>query len=252
MNKTGLTHAPQLQRKAQEFSLAIKKYESNPYYVYFEHSLALLIVLLQLIGLLYLSGLAFQSVWGILLTLIFSYFLSDFFNGLVHMIVDNNTAYASAMGPFIAAFHLHHFKGRYQVKHPLKIYFVESGHKFWLAIYLVILTWLQAYLRDYPYLILGLVSFAIFSSLAEVSHYWCHHPEKSAKLIKQLQKYRILLSLKHHRIHHIQDNRNYAFLNGMSDPILNIIAKFFYKGYQNYSDKHVAFYMRQALNAEKN
>ena len=80
---------------------------------------------------------------------------------------------------------------------------------------------------------LGLVSFGILSSVAELSHYWCDSAKTNA-FISFLQKYRILLSLKHHRHHHIQDNRNYAFLNGASDPLLNIIAHTLIKENTNY------------------
>jgi hypothetical protein len=139
---------------------------------------------------------------------------------------------------------MHHFKISYTGKHPLKIYFVESGHKFWLGIYLGFLIYAQKFMLINANLNLGLVAFGIFSSLAEVSHYWCHNSQKTSALVSFLQKRGVLLSLKHHRIHHIHDNRNYAFLNGISDPLLNVIARTFYNGYKNYSDKHVAAYIK--------
>ena len=119
---------------------------------------------------------------------------------------------------------------------------MESGHKFWLAIYLIILAFMQYFFTINANLNLGFVAFGIFSSIAEISHYWCHNPPRNNVIIAFLQKYRILLSLKHHRIHHTQDNMNYAFLNGVSDPLLNIIARRFFKGYKDRSDRHVATY----------
>ena len=53
---------------------------------------------------------------------------------------------------------------------------------------------------------------------------------------------RILLSKKHHMKHHLKDNTNYAFLNGMTDFSINIIAKHLYNGYKNNSDLHVLAY----------
>ena len=59
-------------------------------------------------------------------------------------------------------------------------------------------------------------------------------------MVKFLQKYNILLSPSHHRYHHSHDNMNYAFLNGLSDPLINIIAKKMkFTGYKNNADQHV-------------
>jgi uncharacterized protein YccT (UPF0319 family) len=53
----------------------------------------------------------------------------------------------------------------------------------------------------------------------------------------------VLLSRNHHKKHHQNDNQNYAFLNGMSDPILNVVADILYAdGYKNQSDLHFETY----------
>jgi hypothetical protein len=178
-------------------------------------------------------------------TLAFAYIATDFINGLVHMFMDNNTHYTSCFGPLIADFHLHHYKLSYQQKHPIKIYFTESGYKVWLAFYLLLLVCLQ-HARILPCnLELVLVAFGILSSVAELSHYWCHQPTTNHRVIRFLQKYHLLLSLKHHRLHHVHDNTHYAFLNGISNPLLNIIARKYFKGYKNYSDQYVRAYFKK-------
>ncbi|HCU06953.1 MAG TPA: hypothetical protein DIC42_05185 [Holosporales bacterium] len=177
-----------------------------------------------------------------LLSIIFAYVLTDFINGGVHMYMDNNTNYTSFFGPFIAAFHMHHRCIKYKTRHPLMVYFIESGSKFWLFAYLGILIFLQYTISLSLFLHLFLVAFGIFSSFAEVSHYWCHNADKRHVIISALQKIRILLPKKHHQIHHMQDNMNYAFLNGVTDPILNIIARKLYKGYKKNSDLHALKY----------
>ncbi|MDP1614792.1 MAG: fatty acid desaturase CarF family protein [Methylococcales bacterium] len=231
--------------KVREFSSAIEQYYAFPEYVAFETFLAIMVVALQLLSVFQVvQSYHFYSGFLLIISMIIAYLATDFFNGLVHMIVDNNTSYTSLAGPFIAAFHMHHFKLKYTEKHPLHIYFTESGHKFWLVVYLVFLNCLQKYVALDPNLNLGLVSFGILSSFAEVSHYWCHNVQKNNPIILFLQKHRILLSLKHHRFHHIRDNVNYAFLNGVSDPLLNIIARKYYTGYKSRSDKHVATYIK--------
>ena len=48
--------------------------------------------------------------------------------------------------------------------------------------------------------------------------------------------------MEHHKHHHLSDNINYAFLNGITDPILNKIALYLYNGYKNNADLHVLAY----------
>jgi hypothetical protein len=228
--------------KVTQFARAISKYNTISKYMAFENLLGVVIVTLQVLSLLTLiQNYHGYGVFGFMATLFLAYLATDFFNGLTHMIIDNTTQYTSMVGPFIAAFHMHHYKLVYTKKHPLHIYFTESGHKFWLVFYLILLTVVQHTVTLNALLNLGLVAFGIFSSVAELSHYWCHSAKTNA-LISFLQKHHILLNLKHHRLHHINDNINYAFLNGVSDPLLNVIARHCCKGYKNRSDKHVALY----------
>ena len=165
----------------------------------------------------------------------------------VHMYMDNNTSYKSPVGPYIAAFHLHHAKYFYTKRHPLRVYFDESGTKFWLLLYLFVLTGMQFTICLGASLNTGLVAFGIFSSLAELSHYWCHNATEKNRLIVWLQNHYILLSETHHKAHHCSDNIQYAFLNGFTDPLINRIAQSCYKGYKNHADKHTRAYMQQAL-----
>jgi len=41
---------------------------------------------------------------------------------------------------------------------------------------------------------------------------------------------------------------NYAFMNGMTDPLLNKIAKNTYNGYVNMTDQHYIYYKNQSTN----
>jgi hypothetical protein len=232
--------------KFHQFDDAIEKYNSIPWYTQFENLLAVIVILTQGLSLFNLfQTYSMPSVPSLLGTLILAYIVTDFINGLAHMIIDNNSHFTSIFGPFIAAFHLHHYKLRYNEKHPVKIYFYESGHKFWLVIYLLLLTYAQQKLHLSSNLNLGFVTFGILSSVAELSHYWCHQHTKNNRVIRFLQKYRLLLSLEHHRLHHINDNTHYAFLNGVSDPLLNMIARVCCRGYKNHSDKYVLAYFEK-------
>lgn len=229
--------------KIIEFSKAMEKY--NKYFFYNKSGIlvSIVIVVLQAITLINL----FQSfymvrVLDLMLVFISAYIVTDFISGLVHMYMDNNTNYTSPVGPLIAAFHLHHKTPQYKDRNPVKVYFYESGTKVWLAVYLVVLLCCQINM-NLPFGInFFLVAFGILSSFAEVSHYWCHNSKKDQIIINTLQKYRILLAKQHHAYHHHSDNMNYAFLNGITNPIVNKIANCLYEGYKNNSDRHVMAY----------
>ena len=228
--------------KIQEFHHAMDKYNKHKRYVTIHFIISCAIVLLQLTLLANLI-LTWQStsILSCGALIIYAYILADLINGLTHMYMDNNTHYTSIFGPFIAAFHLHHLKPQYTKKNPVKIYFYESGAKFWLVIYLLLILIINNYAPIKFELKFVLIGIGMFSSLAELSHYWCHSSGNN-KLIQLLQKYGVLLSKKHHSIHHVEDNKNYAFLNGISDPLINTIAKWLYKGYKNNADLHVKAY----------
>lgn len=234
----------QLEFKIIEFTHAMEQYLGHWFYRRFERVVSIFIMVLQLITLFNLlrSQQDFSSL-SVLSAIIIAYLATDFINGLVHMFMDNNTSYSSIFGPYIAAFHLHHAKYIYQVRHPVKVYFYESGTKFWLVVYLFIVLVFQLYGHLSSTLQIGLVAVGIFSSLAEVSHYWCHNATKKNTIILWLQDKRILLSKAHHAAHHQADNTQYAFLNGATDPLLNLIARYCYSGYKNYSDKHTRAYI---------
>lgn len=248
---TAVNAKDELDKKAFEFSEALKKYNTISFYHRLETCIAVIVVLLQALTLYNIwQYYSYESGVSLLLTLVVAYFITDFINGFVHMIMDNNTHYNSVIGPYIAAFHMHHVTLKYTDKHPIKIYFTESGHKFWLAVYLIGLTTAQYYWQMDSNLNLGLVIFGILSSVAELSHYWCHKSARSHAFVRFLQHTGFLLRLKHHRLHHVQDNTHYGFLNGCSNPLLNRIAKQFYQGYKTRSDQHVATSLKRATYLE--
>lgn len=233
--------------KIKEFKIAMDSYNNNYLYNKLPIVTAIIIIILQALSVFNLKHANINFITDlttgyILVTFLIAYITTDFVNGLIHMYMDNNVNYKSSIGPLIAAFHLHHKQQLYKTRSALLVYFFETGSKFWLIGYMIILVFLQNKLNLNLYLNFFLVSFAILSSFAEVSHYWCHNSHENNFIISKLQKYRIILSKKHHRHHHNKDNVNYAFLNGMTDPLINIIAKFCYSGYKNSSDLHVMAY----------
>ena len=234
----------QFETKVAEFQVAMQIYQTHLFYKNIGFIVSVLIISLQMVTVIqvYQACFLIQPVI-LLLCFVVAYLLTDLINGLIHMYMDNNTHYSSIVGPFIASFHLHHLSPRYGERHPLKIYFYESGTKFWLAIYLCLLVVAQVLFALPFYIHFSLVCVGILSSVAELSHFWCHNSKN--RVIQFLQKNKILLSRKHHLIHHLSDNKNYAFLNGLTDPLINIISRYLYMGYKNNSDQHAKAYAGQ-------
>ena len=225
--------------KQQQFNQAMEKYEKMRGYQWVGYVCSFVNVSLQAV----LAVLAFQQSIGPLrqaITLAAAYVIADFVNGLIHMYMDNNDDYESLAGPLIASFHLHHKTPRYKTKPLIAVYYHESGAKIWLSFFLVFavagvwfgeITGIAAY---------GVLYFSILSSVAEVSHYLCHAP--ASGIARFLGRARILLPVRHHVRHHIEDNVHYAFLNGMTDPLINVIARVVCRGYKTTTDTHYALY----------
>ena len=218
----------------------MNRYNSQTRYPTFNRLVAYINVLGQF---LFLGGSwlsATSIVWHVILCGL-AFVLADFVNGLVHLYMDQNDHYTGFIGALVAAFHLHHNSLRYQDKPIWRIYIDESGYKVWLAM-LQIMTAMAWWAHAVPAPLLGFLSyFFIFSSLAEVSHFLCHNSRST--WVKHLQSAHILLPLQHHMRHHILDNVNYAFLNGLSDPLINRIAQYCSTGYATTTDKHSALYL---------
>lgn len=230
----------ELSAKQQEFNAAMERYNSGSRYKAFSTAVSIINVSLQLY-LLYRVWPQSIGVGRQILSLILAYVITDFINGLVHMYMDNNDRYDSPAGPLIANFHMHHKIPQYRKHNLLVVYFMESGSKIWLAAYLLAVLMLAGIPGLNPAVLYILVYIGILSSCAEISHYLCH--SSTSPIADFLGKYGLLLSKRHHARHHLQDNSNYAFLNGLSDPLINLIAAKYFKGYKHNSDLHFAYYV---------
>ena len=214
-------------------------YNSGSGYKVFGVAVSVVNVSLQLYLLYRIWPQSIGTAWH-LFALLVAYPITDFVNGLVHMYMDNNDRYDSPAGPLIANFHMHHKIPQYKKHNLLVVYFMETGSKIWLAVYLLSVLLLVGIHGLSPITVYILVYIGILSSFAEVSHYLCH--SSTSPIVEFLGTCGLLLSKRHHARHHLQDNSNYAFLNGLSDPLINIIAAKYYKGYKQNTDLHFAYY----------
>jgi hypothetical protein len=233
-------HNIRLREKQRQFNTAMELYDSVGGYKLFGMAVAVANVSLQAWLLWRVQSLVIGAA-GQSAAVLVAWVLADFVNGLVHMYMDNNDRYDTLAGPLVASFHLHHKTPRYKPNHLPVIYFVESGSKVWLVPFLTGVALLTMIDGISPVLLHILVYTGILSSVAEVSHYLCH--TSSSPLAGFLGSCGLLLSKRHHAPHHLHDNLSYAFLNGITDPILDRIATRFSKGYKNHTDLHYAAYV---------
>lgn len=231
----------QLTDKQRQYNAAMKKYENMPAYLWPGWVVSSIVVGGQAL----LAVLVIPQSIGVFrqaLTFVAAYVLADFVNGLAHMYMDNADDYEAPWGSLVAAFHLHHRTPVYKIKPLIGVYWHESGSKIWLALLQVILVplvWTGGVSGAAAW---GLFYFSVLSSIAEVSHYLCHVTTANG-FERFLGRAGLLMSIRYHaRRHHTGDNINYAFLNAMTDPLIDLIAKRLYVGYRTTTDTHYAFY----------
>ncbi|SJZ71589.1 B domain of TMEM189, localisation domain [Trichlorobacter thiogenes] len=229
----------EISTKQEQFNAAMALYSSQSRYRVFGLLVSTTNISLQIYLLYRIWPVSIGPVWQVF-SIGAAYLLTDFINGLVHMYMDNNDRYESLDGPLIANFHLHHKTPQYQKHNLLMVYFTETGSKVWLVGYLLLIAVLQALFVINPAVLYTLVYIGILSSVAEVSHYLCH--SSTSPTTAFLAKIGLLLSKRHHAQHHLRDNNGYAFLNGFTDPVLDLIAAACCKGYKQQTDLHYAHY----------
>jgi sterol desaturase/sphingolipid hydroxylase (fatty acid hydroxylase superfamily) len=228
-----------LTAKQQQFNAAMARYNSGKGYKLFGIMVSLTNVSLQWVVLYRVWPHDIGPFWQVV-AILAAYLVADFGNGLVHMYMDSNDRYDSPDGPLIANFHLHHKVPQYRINSLPVVYFIETGSKVWLSGFLAVVMVLSGITGINPVLLYILAYTGILSSFAEVSHYLCHSSTSTVAIF--LGNCGVLLSKRHHAAHHLRDNVNYAFLNGMTDPLLNVIARLFFKGYKLRTDLHYAAY----------
>lgn len=226
-----------MELKQERFNSAMEAYENKGIYKSFGNVVAAANVSLQAFLLFRTLKLSIGPFWQIAVVAA-AYLGADFINGLVHLYMDHNDDYESLAGPLVANFHLHHKIPRYKDNHPLAVYFIESRSKVWLVPCLAAILWLSCRPQVNPVLLYALTYAGMLSSIAEVSHYLAHNSTSPAA--GYLAAAGLLLPKRRHARHHIEDNVSYAFLNGFTNPVLDVIARRCYSGYKNGTDLHFA------------
>ncbi|MRR14869.1 MAG: hypothetical protein EG826_00265 [Deltaproteobacteria bacterium] len=243
MDKTG-HRLTKLELKQKQFNAAIALYENKKRYRLLGLGVSITNIALQIYTLICALKLSIGIGWQIV-AFVVAYLVTDFVNGLIHLYMDHNDAYESWAGPLIANFHLHHRTPRYQNNHVLAVYFFETGSKVWLVFYLAVLAVLFHLPHIPPVVLYTMTYVGILSSVAEVSHYLVHNSMSPVALF--LARIKLLLPKRQHAAHHLQDNISFTFLNGITDPLVNVIARRYFPGYKTTTDLHYAHYSSRTL-----
>lgn len=228
-----------MELKQKQFNAAMELYEEKKRYRLFGVFISITNIALQV----YTLALAFKLSIGLglqIVCLIAAYLITDFLNGLVHLYMDQNDDYESWAGPLVANFHLHHRTPRYQDNNLFVVYFNETGSKVWLVFYLAAVVLLFHLRGISPVLLYTLTYIGVLSSVAELSHYLAHNSNSAFFIF--LTRIKLLLPKRQHATHHLQDNVSYTFLNGVTDPLVDFIARRYFPGYKNNTDLHYARY----------
>ncbi len=233
-----------LELKQKQFNAAMALYDGRKRYVLIGRFVSIINIALQLYTLFCALLLSIGFAWQ-LIAVIAAWLITDFVNGLVHLYMDHNDHYDSWAGPLIANFHLHHKTPRYQDNNIIVVYFNETGSKIWMVFYLAALAALFQISHIHPVLLFILTYIGILSSVAEVSHYLAHN--SNSAVVKFLSRIKLLLPKRRHAGHHLRDNIGYTFLNGVTDPLVDLIAGKYFPGYKNNTDLHYAKYFGSSL-----
>jgi hypothetical protein len=204
---------------------------SGPFHSFLEHSALLMFPFLFSVT-LYLSLARLyhlEVLWSVLLAIPLGIVAGDFVTGVVHWFADT---YFTENTPIIGRslvkpFRLHHIYPRDICTHDL----VEiAGNSCILAVPVLSMCWYLLWLLPesgwLAFKVLFVSVLAITTVATNQFHKWAHQ-EGPSRLVRWLQRIRLVLNASHHEKHHVAPfNLHYCITNGWLNPLLNRI-KFF-------------------------
>lgn len=169
------------------------------------------------------------SGWWAPLAVLVGLLFADFVSGFVHWLFDT---WGSVDTPIVGALAIRTFRHHHVDEHAIVRHdFVETnGHNFGLA--LVVASFGLWYVRTSDAslfdVFVGMVAFSaiVFVSLTSQIHKWAHSASPS-RVVRLLQKARLLLSPEHHAVHHAAPHtRNYCITVGWLNGPLRTVRFF--------------------------
>ena len=166
----------------------------------------------------------------IIIHLIIGFLLADFLTGIFHWFEDTYLDYCLSFpifGDIAKDNEMHHYFPRSILAYSYleNIYITFAGT---LAILILLYSFNKSILYKYKYII---GSFSFFSINSNFIHRLSHMREcENNVIIKSLQKYGLLCSHQHHKMHHTQIHEKYCVITEYSNFVLDNIH--FWRGFE--------------------
>jgi hypothetical protein len=157
-----------------------------------------------------------------LLYFIYSVLLSDLLSGIIHVYLDNSKIkYNESLIDFYRlGFQIHHNFPLFQLKSFSEYKPYHECNTLFLTT--ILLSIINIFLFDSL-----IIHFSLYLLLImQANHYYCHFDNCKLKipyLVKVIHKYNILINAKQHNIHHATYDKNFCFINGAMNPIINYL-----------------------------
>lgn len=165
------------------------------------------------------------TTYPVALAIVLGIAVSDLSSGLIHWFVDNfgESDYPILGSLFFRPFHHHHVDPRAITTH---VFIETNGNNCFISLPLI---WAASSTVRHESAILSFaftsfwISWALLAAFANQIHSWAHMKTPPSG-VKILQDHNLLVSRKHHQIHHIRPHdRNYCLITGwMNRPLAAI------------------------------
>ncbi len=167
-----------------------------------------------------LMNIHYDKLW--IPNVIFTLYVADLFSGLLHIFLDNYKGTNEYIVPHAIGFQNHHNDPYEFTTRPVYIVLTET------SMGVILCNFINSF-----YLNMYFLLFTFLVHIVQLSHYQAHcinhntFSPKVSKVIKQLQKYYVILPSKVHSKHHETFDNNFCILNGWANPLLNQLYKIF-------------------------
>jgi hypothetical protein len=204
---------------------------STPFHAFLEHSTTFIFPVMLVASLYFsLSQLhELELLWLALLAIPLSLVLGDLVSGLVHWTADTYFSDETPIiGPsLVKPFRLHHLYPRDICTHDLV---TTVGNVCIIAVPVlavsISLLWFYEDSSWLAFIILCIALMSLATVLTNQFHKWAHQ-ESPSRLVRLLQRSRLVLGPAHHQLHHTKPfNMHYCITNGWLNPLLNKIQFF--------------------------
>lgn len=163
---------------------------------------------------------------SVLICMGLAYVLADIVSGMVHWFADTWGSYEWPIvgNSLIRSFREHHADPLAMTHHD----FIEvNGATALVSLPVLVFCWFKGFSQPFGFYLCGIITWlSFFTIMTGQIHKWAHLKNPST-FIQILQKYRIILSPKHHSFHHSGNiDSHYCITTGWLNPLFSRISFF--------------------------